>query len=64
MTNDRHPKPKEQKQINKARALCGLPELKNKTKTCLRCDRKFVTNDSKNQHTCFNCRQEFKDDRA
>jgi len=58
VAHQRFPKPKEIKEIQKARKLAGLKPLKLQIKNCLCCGKEFQTMDSKNQHTCDLCRRD------
>ena len=43
-------------QINEARRLSGLKEIRTKARTCLRCGRKFVSEGDHNR-LCDTCRK-------
>lgn len=43
-------------QINEARRLSGLKEIRTKTRTCLRCSRTFISEGDHNR-LCDTCRK-------
>lgn len=45
-------------EIQKARKAIGLPPVKMGDKNCLRCDKRFFSEDLKNQHNCDECRED------
>lgn len=44
------------KEVNKARKYVGLPLLVRKEKRCLKCNKKFFSQDAINQRLCDHCR--------
>lgn len=46
------------KQIKALRAALGLPPVRKGYRTCLCCNRNFLSEDLANQKTCNHCRQE------
>lgn len=47
---------REQEQFNKVRAVSGLKPLEFKKRTCLRCDKEFIS-ESVGNRMCINCKQ-------
>lgn len=58
MSSFRRLKFKEFIEIQKARKAVGLPPLRMDYKNCLRCGKRFFSEDCKNQHNCNICRED------